>query len=257
MSASASLLALLVSTAHGALWPSKQSSSPRSTVLAPGLVLIRNAISEAEQKELAAKTQRLGERSSNGFRGADGTLNAGARGRIYERCSRLPSSFARFCSRCVGAAQEADASMPSCRPSHCLINYYTSASGLKWHRDIYKNDGDGDQPIINLSVGASCVFGLQDQTGRTHKVLLRSGDALLFGGPSRFIRHAVLKVKLHDRPQWMAADDAPYRLSFTFRAAQSVIGQEHYYRLFSVHRRWFERTQRAWREGDPLVPAVP
>jgi len=141
--------------------------------------------------------------------------------------------------------------MPDCRPSHVLINHYTSSKGLLWHRDIYANDGDGDKPIVNLSVGASCIFGVRDdRTGRERKVRLRSGDALLFGGPSRFIRHAVLKVLLDEVPPWM--DDA-CRLSFTFREAPSVLGQEEHYRRFEVRQRWFEETQRAWRTGDPLV----
>ena len=47
--------------------------------------------------------------------------------------------------------------------------------------------------------------------------------------------------------------DGPYRLSFTFREAPSVLGREAYYRTFEIKRRWFEQTQRAWRHGDPLV----
>jgi len=126
------------------------------------------------------------------------------------------------------------------------------AEGLVWHRDIYANDGDGDKPIVNLSVGATCVFGLRDENGKVRRVRLNSGDALLFGGPSRFIRHAVMEVLLDDVPSWMTEADA-YRLSFTFRDASSVLGQEAHYRTFEVKRRWFEETQKAWRPGDPLV----
>ena len=111
--------------------------------------------------------------------------------------------------------------------------------------------GDGDRPIINLSVGASCVFGVRD--GRARRTIrLDSGDALIFGGPARFIEHAVLSVSLSERPGWMS--DA-CRFSFTFRDASSVTGREDFFRTFDVSRTWFEQTQRTWKLGDPLVEA--
>ena len=127
---------------------------------------------------------------------------------------------------------------------------YTSGKGLLWHRDIYANDGDADRPNVNLSVGASCTFGVRLPGGRERRIKLDSGDALLFGGPCRFIEHAVLDVHLDERPAWM---DEAYRLSLTFRDASSVLGQEAFYRSFDVNKGWFRKTQRAWRPGDPLV----
>merc|ERR1712227_176661 len=106
--------------------------------------------------------------------------------------------------------------------------------------------GDGDAPIVNLSVGASCIFGVKDEDDRVRHIRLNSGDALLFGGANRFVRHAVLKVLLDERPRWMEQENA-YRLSFTFRQAHSVLGQEEHYRAFQVQQRWFQQTQRAWR----------
>merc|ERR1719171_1086150 len=129
-----------------------------------------------------------------------------------------------MCRRSVRDAQGQDQSMPDCRPSHVLINHYTSSKGLLWHRDIYANDGDGDHPIVNLSVGASCEFGVEmGLFGEKRTIRLRSGDAVLFGGPCRYVQHAVTCIDLDERPSWMA--DA-YRLSFTFREATSVLGQE-------------------------------
>lgn len=180
------------------------------------------------------------------------TLNC----RIYDQASRLPGVFRHLCARVVDVARASDESMPPCEPSHVLINFYQSTKGLLWHRDIYANDGDGDHPIVNLSVGASCDFGVEAGLFRRRTtVRLRSGDALLFGGPSRYVKHAVKKVLLHETPEWMSAND-PYRLSFTFREAPSVLGQERYYRSFDVGRKWFKQTQRAWRPGQPLVAAA-
>jgi len=234
---------------HGTETYDRRVTKPTTEVLAPGIVLVRNALSDREQQQLAAEAEGAGRRSGNGFASADT-----ARLRMYERASKLPRSFTRLCQQVTRIAVEADSAMPNCDATHCLINKYTSAKGLLWHRDIYANDGDGDKPIVNLSVGASCVFGIvDDHTGRTHRVTLRSGDALLFGGACRFAKHAVLDVLLDEAPAWMT-HEAPYRLSFTFREAHSVLGKEAFYRTFEVKRRWFEETQRAWRPGDSLVP---
>lgn len=226
-------------------------------VLAPGLVIIRGALTEHEQQELALKAQQLGRRRENGFL-SSGKLNAApGRGRLYDQAKRLPPSFSRLCSRCVSAARNSDPAMPGCSATHVLVNYYTSAAGLLWHRDIYANDGDGDHPIVNLSVGASCDFGVEASVfGPRRTVRLRSGDALLFGGPCRYVKHAVKRILLDEAPAWMKArsdEEAPYRLSFTFREAPSVLGQEAKYRSFDVGRQWFRETQRAWRPGHPLV----
>ena len=225
-------------------------------VLAPGLVVIRGALSEEEQRRLASSAHRLGRRADAGFLTSSGQPNAASgRGRIYDKSSRLPGAFRRLCSKVVDAARASDDAMPSCKPSHILVNKYTSSKGLVWHRDIYDNDGDGDHPIVNLSVGASCDFGVEVGIfGKLKTVRLRSGDALLFGGPARYVKHAVKRVLLDETPEWMAASTGPsYRLSFTFRQAPSVLGQEKKYRTFDIGRRWFKQTQRAWRPGQPLV----
>ena len=218
--------------------------------IAPGLVVVRGALSDREQQLLANEAHRLGARHVKGFHTETGKLNAGdGRGRMYERSSLLPASFTRLARRVIGAACDTDEAMPDCSPSHCLINYYASSKGLPWHRDIYENDGDGDAPIINLSVGAASTFGVRIN-GAVRKLDLQSGDAVCFGGPSRYIEHAVLDVRLDERPAWCA--DA-CRLSFTFRDAHSVLGRETFFRTFDVRRKWFRETQRAWRPGDGLV----
>ena len=92
-----------------------------------------------------------------------------------------------------------------------------------------------------------------EASGRVRKLHLRSGDALLFGGPCRFVKHAVLDVNLNELPAWMAVECGaePYRLSLTFRDATSVLGREEFFRRFDVSKGWFRQTQRAWRPGSP------
>jgi hypothetical protein len=117
---------------------------------------------------------------------------------------------------------------------------HTLVCGTRAAGDIYSNDGDGDMPVINLSIGASSCFGvtllLPDKTSQRFGVELRSGDAILFGGPSRFIEHAVLGVMLDKKPTWMTED--PCRMSLTFRAAPSVSGREEFFRNFKIKGDW-------------------
>jgi hypothetical protein len=64
--------------------------------------------------------------------------------------------------------------------------------------------------------------------------VLRSGDVLLFGGPCRLIKHAVLKILLDDCPEWMKKN--PCRFSFTLRDSPEVLGrEENKYFLVSEH----------------------
>jgi alkylated DNA repair dioxygenase AlkB len=56
-------------------------------------------------------------------------------------------------------AQEVDVAMPEMEPTHLLLNYYVTALGMNWHSDDDPNDGDGDIPIVSISLGNSCRFG--------------------------------------------------------------------------------------------------
>ena len=111
---------------------------------------------------------------------------------------------------------------------------------------------------------ASCAPRLAAQVEANAKpsaLWLREGggppDALLFGGPCRFVKHAVLDVNLNELPAWMAVECGaePYRLSLTFRDATSVLGREEFFRRFDVSKGWFRQTQRAWRPGNSLIDA--
>ena len=90
---------------------------------------------------------------------------------------------------------------------------------------------------MSFSLGNTCSFGLchkwswarGKECGRS--VELRSGDAILFGGPCRYIHHAVLGVKRGSAPPALSVlGDA--RLNLTFRDAPAVAGQEQSYEYF-------------------------
>ena len=210
---------------HGAVVTTQAGQTVE--VLAPGIVIVRGALSESEQKFILHETNKLGSRDVNGF----ATSGTNGRGRLYEQCKVVPDEFTDLAIQSSLIASASDAAMPACSPTHVLINKYSTSAGLLWHRtrgggpnthalgytqdflsfspcpvtcsrvcgcvrlrkgDIYSNDGDGDMPVINLSVGASCKFGISlpirgAELSESRYLQLHSGDAIIFGGPSRFI----------------------------------------------------------------------
>ncbi|KAL3906802.1 MAG: hypothetical protein SGARI_003838 [Bacillariaceae sp.] len=84
-------------------------------------------------------------------------------------------------------------------------------------------------PTIQWSISALALLADEDPERR---IVLKSGDILLFGGPCRLIKHAVLGVLLEDCPAWMAEN--PCRFSFTFRDSPEVCGHEEEFKYFKI-----------------------
>lgn len=220
---------------------SSETSSSVIQVIEPGLVVIRDFISDDTCQQLASMALSIGdeEQGEDGFytRGEeDGVrrLNTGEnRGRIYDAITRFPNHVQEHCSEAVRIARNVDPEMPEMNCTHLLLNMYTTSEGLVWHRDIYENDGKSDHPVVNLCVGAACRFGFKHKDEDPDRVVkLRSGDCLLFGGPCRLIKHAVLEVLLDEYPIWMAEN--PVRFSFTYRDSPEVLGKESGFKYFRV-----------------------
>jgi alkylated DNA repair protein (DNA oxidative demethylase) len=76
-------------------------------------------------------------------------------------------------------------------PEACLINFYDGKARMGLHQD--RDEEDFDAPVVSLSLGDTALFryGGLDRRHPTTSLKLRSGDALVFGGPSRLIFHGV------------------------------------------------------------------
>ena len=99
-------------------------------------------------------------------------------------------------------------------PDAAIVNRYGAGAHLGLHQD---GEEPSDAPVVTISLGDTCVFrlaGVDRRTGPFTDVELRSGDLLVFGGPSRRIFHGVPKVLDDSRPAWI---DLPGRLSITVR----------------------------------------
>jgi DNA oxidative demethylase len=100
---------------------------------------------------------------------------------------------------------------PLFAPDACLVNRYEAGAGMGLHQD--KDEQDFTQPIVSVSLGASCRFliGGFKRSDPTTSVALHSGDVLVWGGASRLLFHGV-------RPVSKAVGTLRYNL--TFRKAQ-------------------------------------
>ncbi|UFQ14226.1 MULTISPECIES: alpha-ketoglutarate-dependent dioxygenase AlkB family protein [Streptomyces] len=75
-----------------------------------------------------------------------------------------------------------------------LVNFYDADARMGMHRD---SDEKSSAPVVSLSLGDTCVFRFGNTRTRTKPytdVELRSGDLLVFGGPSRLAYHGVPRV---------------------------------------------------------------
>lgn len=80
------------------------------------------------------------------------------------------------------------------RPEACLINRYEPGARMGLHQD--SDEEALDAPVVSLSLGDTAVFrygGLR-RSDPTRSIRLVSGDALVIGGPSRFIFHGIDRV---------------------------------------------------------------
>ena len=128
----------------------------------------------------------------------------------------LPPDLAALARAAVGAAYGPDD--PGARafaPDAAIVNLYPSGAKLGLHQD---GEEPAAAPVVTISLGDTCTFrmaGVDRRTGPFTDVELRSGDLLVFGGPTRRIFHGVPKVLPGTAPEGLGLP--PGRLSITIR----------------------------------------
>ncbi len=101
------------------------------------------------------------------------------------------------------------------QPDVALVNFYDAAAKMGMHQD---KDERSSAPVVSLSVGDNCVFRFGNTQNRNRPfvdVELTSGDLFVFGGPSRFAYHGVLKTLPGTAPAGCGLNDG--RLNITMR----------------------------------------
>jgi alkylated DNA repair protein (DNA oxidative demethylase) len=97
-------------------------------------------------------------------------------------------------------------------PDACLINRYAVGAKLSLHQD--RDENDDWAPIVSVSLGLPAVFlwGGKRRSDRIRRLLLESGDVVVWGGPARFVYHGVAPLKPGDHSLTGST-----RINLTFR----------------------------------------
>jgi len=127
---------------------------------------------------------------------------------------RVPPIPGEFATIAREAARDAGFEM---RPDVCIMNFYTADARMGVHQD---KDEPAETiaagiPIVSVSLGdaARFVVGGLSRRDPTSPVMLRSGDVLVMGGPSRLRYHGVTRILPGTAPEGMG----PGRFNLTFR----------------------------------------
>jgi alkylated DNA repair protein (DNA oxidative demethylase) len=128
----------------------------------------------------------------------------------------LPRDLIALARRAVGEAfGRGGVEETAYAPDAAIVNLYAPGARLGLHQD---GEEPSDAPVVTISLGDTCVFrfaGVERRTAPFVDVELRSGDLLVFGGPSRRIFHGVPKVRNATAPAGLGMP--PGRLSITVR----------------------------------------
>jgi alkylated DNA repair protein (DNA oxidative demethylase) len=123
----------------------------------------------------------------------------------------IPSPFAD-----LARAAAADAGFEM-RPDLCIVNCYTADARMGVHQDRDERPETiaAGIPIVSVSLGDAARFVIGGITRRepTRPLVLRSGDVLVMGGPSRLRFHGVTRILPGTGPE----GTGPGRFNLTFR----------------------------------------
>jgi len=124
----------------------------------------------------------------------------------------LPDNLKRLAAR-IGAA----AGMPL-EPDLCIVNYYRDGGRMGLHQD---KDEESETlrlgvPVVSVSIGdtARFLFGGLRRRDAVARIPLASGDAFVFGGPSRLRYHGVSGIEAGSAPSELGLAG---RYNLTFR----------------------------------------
>jgi DNA alkylation damage repair protein AlkB len=115
------------------------------------------------------------------------------------------------------AIEAAAAAGFSMAPDLCIMNFYTAEARMGVHQDKDERPDTiaAGIPIVSVSLGdaARFVIGGLSRKDATSPVILRSGDVLVMGGPSRLRYHGVTRILAGTAPE----GTGPGRFNLTFR----------------------------------------
>ena len=103
------------------------------------------------------------------------------------------------------------------QPDVCIMNFYDSAAKMGVHQDKDERPDTitAGIPIVSVSMGDAgrFVIGGLSRHDATVPLILRSGDVLVMGGPSRLRYHGITRILPGTAPEGMGSG----RFNLTFR----------------------------------------
>ena len=200
--------------------------------VADGLVLFQSRLPQAEQRELWAMCRALADGPvpmytptvRGGRKMSVGMLCLGKHwnGLTYKYEDRrsdfdslpVPAVPPRFAELAQAAAADAGFGI---QPDMCIMNFYTGDARLGVHQDKDERPETiaAGIPIVSVSLGdaARFVVGGLSRKDPINPMILRSGDVLVMGGPSRLRYHGVTRILPGTAPE----GTGPGRINLTFR----------------------------------------
>ncbi|XP_020550347.1 uncharacterized protein LOC105164002 isoform X2 [Sesamum indicum] len=222
-------------------------------IFRPGMILIKGYLSLMDQVKLIMSCRDLG-RGPGGFYqpgygdGAKLHLKMMCLGKNWDpetssyidtrpidetKPPPIPDEFAQLVKGAIqechdylesnSKVRDARNVLPSMSPDICIINFYTKTGKLGLHQDKDESQESLRRrlPVVSFSLGDSAefVFGDQRDIDKAEKLILASGDVLIFGGESRHIFHGVSAIYPDTAPKALLDETnlRPGRLNLTFR----------------------------------------
>lgn len=221
--------------------------------LRPGMVLLKRYISCGDQIEIVKTCRQLGLGSGGFYQpvygdGAKLHLKMMCLGKNWDpetskygerrpidgaKPPLIPSEFHQLIHKALQDTQASlqkmvkrknvEGTLPSLSPDICIVNFYTNSGRLGLHQDKDESTESlsSGLPVVSISIGDSAEFlyGDQRDIDKPEKVILESGDVLIFGGESRHIFHGVSSILSKTAPEPLLEESnlRPGRLNLTFR----------------------------------------
>jgi DNA alkylation damage repair protein AlkB len=199
----------------------------------PGTVHLRRYLSLKDQQILTAKCAEIGQHNAGFYvpvvRGGAYMkiqmvclgLHWNARTYGYESVrsdyDNLPVQELPEELKQIARHAAAEATM-TIEPDLCILNYYTESGRLGLHQDKEEKTEtlEAGIPVVSISLGDTAVFMMGGHARKEpiKRFLLESGDALVFGGPSRLRFHGVARVLTGTSPKGLGMTG---RYNLTFR----------------------------------------
>ena len=153
-----------------------------------------------------------------------GKLNMINKARITIPIDKYWKEGLDFSKETLAYARQFCSSLPDMDPGHCLLNYYRKGSRLGWHTDripgISKEEQERETaPVVSISVGDDGDFMIKSKgSDKEIRVVIRSGDVIIFGGPARNALHTVYRIFPNTTPKEINMRGYRGRFNLTFRA---------------------------------------